>query len=68
MWPLTHDQVEQFLQTMFFFAFAAGMCGAIVLSAFVCVASRVIVLIGHFFDRRDRIRQARGRAAQEAAI
>lgn len=65
---LSYDQYQQLIVGLFFMAVAGGVCGAIMFSASLCIASRVIFLIFNFFDRRDRIRNARSRAAQEAAI
>lgn len=59
---LTHDQFQQLIAGLFFIAVAGGICGAVVLSAFVHVAFRCVLLIGRYFDRRDRIAAARQRA------
>lgn len=59
---LSYDQYQQLIASLFFIAVAGGVCGAVVLSAFVHVAVRCVLFIGRYFDRRDRIAAARQRA------
>ena len=59
---LSYDQFQQLIASLFFIAVAGGICGAVLLSAFVHVAVRCVFFIGRYSDRRDRIAAARQRA------